>query len=208
MNNDWLAHIETQLQALLALVEADRAARCAQIADEARAHTAALLTPAQAEARAGMREAFEAQRQRRRDRLAAAQAQLATRQRLHGQQRSAALLRQAWPGLHAQLLQRWQQPASRQAWVDFVRHDAQARLRPGAWRIVHAPDWPTAEQQALHETVMPWLGEAPVFAAEASIDAGLKIAAAGNVIDGTLAGLLADRVAIEARLLRLLEEPA
>jgi hypothetical protein len=44
-----------------------------------------------------------------------------------------------------------------------------------------------------------------MFEADAAIAAGVKVVAAGNAIDGTLAGLLADRPAIEARLLRQLE---
>jgi len=44
-----------------------------------------------------------------------------------------------------------------------------------------------------------------VFEVDATIAAGLKVVANGNAIDGTLAGLLADRPAIEARLLRQLE---
>ena len=40
----------------------------------------------------------------------------------------------------------------------------------------------------------------------AGIDAGLKVVVDGNMVDGSLAGLLADRAAFEARLLRRLEE--
>ena len=46
---------------------------------------------------------------------------------------------------------------------------------------------------------------APRFDTDASIAAGLKVVDGTNVVDGTLAGLLADRADVEARLLRLLE---
>jgi len=75
----------------------------------------------------------------------------------------------------------------------------------GPWRIVHAPDWPAAEQQALAQNVSAEPAAAPHFDADDAITAGLKVLADGNVIDGTLGGLLADRAEFEARLLRQLE---
>ena len=52
------------------------------------------------------------------------------------------------------------------------------------------------------------LAMAPTFVADAAIVAGLRIAAAGNVIDGTLAGLVSDRSEVGAQLLRRLEQPS
>ena len=57
----------------------------------------------------------------------------------------------------------------------------------------------------LAQAVMEASGTAPRFDADVGVSAGLKIMADGNVIDGTLAGLLADRADFEARLLRQLE---
>jgi hypothetical protein len=81
---------------------------------------------------------------------------------------------------------------------------ARARMPQGPWRIVHAPDWPPAERQACLAEV----GATPAFEVDPAIVAGLKIVAQGNVVDGTLAGLLADRAEFESRALRLLEEAA
>ncbi len=49
------------------------------------------------------------------------------------------------------------------------------------------------------------LGVTPALVADADIRAGLKISADGNVVDGTLDGLVADRAEIGAQLLHLLE---
>jgi hypothetical protein len=46
---------------------------------------------------------------------------------------------------------------------------------------------------------------APWLKADAAIRAGIKIVSGGNVIDGTLTGLLTDRGEFESQLLRLLE---
>jgi hypothetical protein len=152
-----------------------------------------------------MRQAFAEQRQRRHERIADAQARLATQRRLHAQQRNAALLQLAWQQLPGAMLARWQQPAARAAWVAHVLASAQPRMPRGPWRIVHAPDWPPVERQAPMAAIAAASGAAPHFEADAAIRAGLKVVASGNVIDGTQHGLLADRPAIEASLLRALE---
>jgi hypothetical protein len=198
-------NVGEQTRALLDLVEADRAKRCAAILNDATSRATTLRAQAHADARARMRQAFEEQRALRRERLAAAQARLATQRRLHEQQRTAALLRRAWDRLPGELLGLWKAPASRAAWVASVLASARARMPHGPWRIVHAPDWPAAEQQALARAVSAEPSAAPHFDADDTITAGLKVMADGNVIDGTLGGLLADRAEFEARLLRQLE---
>ncbi len=190
-------NLESQAQALLDLVEADRARQVAAILGEAQGRAAALCAQAHADARKRMREAFAEQRALYRERIAAAQARLATQRRLQEQQRSAALLQRAWERLPGELLQLWRDPATRAAWVAKVIAAARARMPRGPWRIVHASDWPAAEQQGLQPGA--------VFEPESQIRAGLKVAAAGNLIDGTLGGLLADRRELESRLLRQLE---
>jgi len=140
-----------------------------------------------------------------RERIAAAQARLATHRRLHEQQRTAALLRLAWEQLPGELLALWRQPGSRANWVAHVLASARARMTKGSWQIVHAPDWPAAEQQALAQALAAESGAPPRFEADTDVPAGLKVVAEGNVIDGTLAGLLADRAEFEAQLLRQLE---
>jgi len=197
-----MSHIEPSARALLDLIEADRSARCAQIQDEARGRAAALRMQARADAVARLRQAFEEQRLRRDERIAAAQARLATQRRLHEQQRSAALLRLAWEQLPGELLALWQKADTRAAWVAQVLAAAGDRMPGAAWRVLHAPDWPAAERQATLATLDP----GTQFEADPALTAGLRVVAAGNVIDGTLAGLLAERAEFEARLLRLLEE--
>lgn len=196
---------EQQLRALLDLVEADRARQCGQILGDAKARADALLAQAHADARSRMRQAFDDQRQRRREQIAAAQARLATQRRLHEQQRTAALLRLAWDQLPGELRALWRQPATRTSWVGHVLASARTRMPRGSWQLVHAPAWPAEEQHAMTPAIVAASGAAAVFVIDATIAAGLKVVANGNTIDGTLAGLLADRPAIEARLLRQLE---
>jgi len=195
--------VARQTEALLALVEADRARRCDAILDEARARAGALLDAARAEARERMREAFREERARRVERIAAARANLQTRQRLGDQQRAAAFLAAGWRQLDDALLRRWREPAARRTWVASVTADAGRLLPRATWRITHAPDWPAAERDGVAAALAPAL--APSFNPDAGVRAGLRIAALGNVIDGTIDGLLADRAEIGARLLHLVD---
>ena len=197
------ARLAQQTQALLDLIEDDRARQCGAARAEAEQRAAAVVKQAQADARARMRQAFGELRARRRTGLDAAQARLATQRRLHEQQRVAALLRLAWQQLPSELSALWRQDEGRQAWVAHTLAEARARLPQRAaapWLIVHAPDWAEAERQALAASLPPLQ-----WRADASIEAGLKIVAQGNVVDGTLGALLGDRAEFEARLLRKME---
>jgi hypothetical protein len=198
------AEIERQTRALLDLVQSDGQRQIHEILDAAQRQAAELQAQARAQARARMRQTYAEQRRLLQEGVSAAQARLATQRRRHAQQRSAALLQLAWAQLPQALQARWQQPASRAAWVARVVAAARAHLPRGAWQVVHPADWPAAEQQALAQG----LAVAPRFEPDARLPAGLKIAAGGAIVDGTLAGLLADRTDLEARLLRLLEPPA
>jgi hypothetical protein len=198
--------LERRTQALLDIVERDRCAQSETILAEARGRASALLAQAHADARARMREAFADERRHMRERVAAALAKLQTRLRLHEQQRSAALLALGWQRLPDALRQRWRDSDMRRIWVDAVVAAAWRVLPRTQWRIAHGPDWPAVEQQAISARVAPDLEMAPTFAADAGIVSGLRIAAGGNVVDGTLAGLIADRVEVGAQLLRHLEQ--
>lgn len=194
-----------QERALLDLIESDRDRQCSAIRDAARTQAALVRAQAEAAARERMRSLFEEQRRLRDARLAAAQARVATAQRLHEQRRSTALLQRAWQELPDVLTALWRCETTRRAWVDRVVADARRLLPAGAWQVVHAPDWPAAERQAVLQALAGTGHPVPGCTPDAAITAGIKITATGNVVDGTLAGLLSDRADFEARLLRKLE---
>jgi hypothetical protein len=198
--------LESRVQALLDLVDADRQRRCEAIRREAEQSAAATRESARNEARRRLRLAFSNERELREQRIAAAQAKLQTHRRLHDQRRAAALLEAGWQRLPDVLCQRWDAVRSRQQWIDCVVTEARAALRPGAWRITHAALWPAEERERVAAALTRDGSAPPQFLADAAIRAGLKISAGANVIDGTLAGLLADRADVAARLLRHMEE--
>jgi hypothetical protein len=198
--------LESREEALLSLVERDRAAQCDAILAAAQERAATLLGEAHAEALARMREVFVDERRRAHESLAAAHAKLATRQRLHDQRRTAALLALAWQRLPDALRARWRDGALRRTWLDAIVAAALKVLPRKQWRIAHGPDLPVEERQALLARLAPDLDVAPACDEDAGIVAGLRIAAGGNVVDGTLAGLVEDRAQVGAQLLRQMEE--
>jgi len=197
--------LESREEALLTLVERDRAAQCDAILAEAQGRAAALLREAHAEALARMREVFVEERRRAHESLAAAHAKLQTRRRLHDQHRTAALLALAWQRLPDALCVRWRDGALRRQWIDAIVATALKVLPRTRWRVAHGADWPVEEREALLARLAPDLDTAPSCDEEASIVAGLRIAAVGNVVDGTLAGLVEDRAQVGAQLLRQME---
>ena len=187
------------LQALLELVEAHRQRQCAHALAAAREEAAAIVHQAHRDARQYVRSQLEAGRESARRQIAAAEAHFATLQRRQRQQQGHALLAQSWPMLQAELAKRWQDAALRRAWVENIFARALCVLPRTTWVIFHPADWPPSE----HDSAT--LAAPPRFAADAGIRAGLRIAADGTVLDGTLDGLLSDRSVIEARLLAHLE---
>ena len=199
-------NLQQQTRALLDLVETDRTSRIAAILGEAQSRADALYTQARAEARTRLRQAFAEQRALRQERLAAAVARCDTQRRLQTQQHTQALLQLARQRLPGELIACWQSPVQRAAWVAHVVTAACVHVGETSWCITHPQDWPSDEQQALARQLQASGGAAPSFVANNRISAGLRIAAGGNVIDGTVQGLLADRADFEARLLRRLED--
>jgi hypothetical protein len=197
--------LDRETQALLDLVEADRARRCGEILDAARRRAADTLGQAHADARERMRQAFVEERERTAARIGSAEANLQTRRRLDAQQRAAALLAASWWQLPDALVARWHDATRRAEWIATILAAARAALPRGAWRITHPADWDAGERDALAATLTGELGAAPRMVESDLLRAGLSVSADGNVVDGTLDGLLGDRREIGARLLHHLE---
>jgi hypothetical protein len=189
--------LESRTQALLDLVEADRTRRCAEILERARSQAAAITAQARAAASARVRSAFAEERRRSAWRVTEAQARLATRRRLRKQQLAQQFVAAAKDALPKALGERWQRPQARREWVARAAAEARAALPNVRWRITHAPGLTEEDRRVVG-------GDAD-YEVDPNMRAGLRIAALGNVVDGSLAGLLADRGEVAARLLEQLE---
>jgi hypothetical protein len=121
------------------------------------------------------------------------------------QRRAATTLVQAWTQLRAALQARWQVQETRVRWVDSHLDRALRALSHTQWQIHHPRDWPVAEAEKVAARLAA-RGITARFIEDASIAAGLRVIAGNNALDVTLDGLLAERAAIEGRLLQLLVE--
>jgi len=192
--------------ALLALVEDHRARRCAALLDPARDEARSILRAARGEGRRRVHASVGELRQRLAAEVGAAQARAATERRLAEQRQAMVLLHAAWADLRAGLQRRWRDPAARQAWLEAQLQRAKIVLAGSGepWRIDHAADWPDDERDA----VLARLAAAGIRIEAAQrredISGGIRIRAGANLVDATIDGLLADRAAVEGRLLELL----
>lgn len=200
-----MSNVERQMQALLTLLESDRKRQCDALSADAQARARSTVKQAQRDARARMRAAFALERQRLDEQTRTAAARLQGERRISEQERLAQLLRLAWQMLPAALLERWRNPAQRKKWVAQAIDSAHRLLPREMWALRVAPGWPQEERELALQAAARRLGVMPACSEVAELQAGLLIIAGGNRLDATLGGLLADRTAIEARLLDYLE---
>ncbi len=189
----------SEVETFLRIVERDRAARCDAILHDASDRAAELLREARREARRRVSTAVADDRVRSKKRVEAARAELMTRERELGRDVASKLLARGSDALHQALLARWREAESRARWISALVADAERLLPHGAWRIQHPSGF--AEVELLTRVASETSGAAPVLEADADITAGLCIHIAGARLDGTVAGLLADRGKVEGRLL-------
>jgi vacuolar-type H+-ATPase subunit E/Vma4 len=198
-------NLRERTQALLAVVDEYRRRRCAELLGPADAQARAIVREALTEARRRVRTAIAEERQRVAAEVAAAEARLATERRLAAQRRATRMLALAWDRLRGELLRRWRDPDARARWVRSHLARAVQALPAIAWTIRCAPDWPASERDiALNELAAHGLRDVRIEP-DATIAAGFRVQAGHNVLDATLEGLLADRTAIEGQLLELME---
>ena len=190
-------------EALLAVIEDDRARQCEAIEAEARRTAAQLLGEARNVARTRMREALALERRRLRDGMAAIDAALATEMRLHDQRGFRALLDKTEERLPNVLAVRWSDAGQRSLWVHHIIESARAVLPMDAWTITHGPGWPPSEREGLAES-LERLGIQAAFVEQVAFGPGLEVRCHGNRVDGTAAGLTADAGEVGARLLEYL----
>jgi len=199
---------DERARALLALVDEYRDSKSREILDAARAEARTLVAQAFRIARSRVHEAIVDERKRYDAAVAGAEARLHTRQRLAHQGREAAMLAEGWRLLPGALAERWRIPAGRRRWAETHLGRALASLPRTEWEIAHAPGWAEDERQASAAWLAAHGGPDLSFAADGTLTAGFRVRAGHNMLDATLAGLLADRRGLEGRLLHHLEQDA
>lgn len=198
--------LDQRTTALLALVEDFRARRCAELLEPARAQARGLLRDARSEGRRRVHTTIGEARQRLASEVGAAQARLATERRLAEQRRAMLVLQQAWSALREALRARWRAPDARRQWLDAHLARALRVLPRERWQVEFGAGWTDGQREALAARIAAAGVPGASWQAREEIDGGVRIRAGSNVVDATIDGLLADRAALEGRLLDLLEE--
>lgn len=199
-----LAAPDDQAKALLDQVAEYQRAECQRLLADARLQGGETLDRAHRKARARMHRVIEEERERGRRELGRARAELETLRRQHLQRYQAAMLREGWQRLASALERRWKQATTREQWVLALVTEASRLLPGGTWRILHPPDFPDQEKEALTASLAGRPGGPPDWTPDPKVHAGLIICEQGTCVDGSLAGLMADRTATEAELLALI----
>ncbi len=202
--------LETQATALLERVRSSQESRCAELEEAARRRADEIVRAAYAENRERLHQVVEELRRERRHEELVKQAREQSRRRERRQQLATESLAEGWDRFIAVLRRRWEDPERRRIWVDALLQQAVAELPAGTWRVAYPPDWSADERSQLVNTIEERVGEAPALSADESLQAGLRICAAGLCLDAGVGpvehGLLAGRSRLEARFLHHLEK--
>lgn len=197
--------LQARTAALLEAVETYRESGCRGHLEPARARARTLLTEARRAARGRVHAAIAEERAAFSAQVTRAQARLATRERMAHQHLLQVLLAEGGRELAGALAARWRLPASRREWIETALARALATLPRSVWTVTGPGGWPRDERDA----AAAWLeahGVTASVAVEPDIEAGVRVVTGGVELDATLAGLLADRRAVEGRLLHMLGE--
>lgn len=197
------------LESLLALVEKKRLEQENLLLDQAKTEAREIVRLAHRQAKSRMGEAIGLERRRMEQALKSAQAQLETELRTHSMQVANRLLLKGRELLEQTLLEFWQTPTTRQTWLTALARRAVAFLPVGEWELVFPMAMDVTELTVV-EAVMRQAGLSPSLCGlnargDENLLAGVRMGCQGAWVDGTLAGLVANRAAIDALLLAILQ---
>ncbi len=194
------------LEHLLGVVVENREKRCQQVRDQAHQQAAEIIAQAYKRSRGRLHRHIVALREKSRDRVASARARNQTllRQQHHKEER--AILDVAWPMLRSTMQALWETPETRYRWIEAAVANAEQLLIQGGWHIEHPADFDREDRDRLEQMLDPDTN--PGFSTSDDIEAGIRITVNGTVIDATLAGLLKQKIAIEARMIARIKHGA
>ncbi|MCP3848792.1 MAG: hypothetical protein GY694_00935 [Gammaproteobacteria bacterium] len=145
------------------------------------------------------------ERQRAKECIQAAQAELKTQKRKHARQADALVLELGRKRIKQQLLNNWNAVNSRQIWISNALQTALKCLSQGDWYIHYPNDWSTEDSQQVSDfTKLHSVN--PFFQPNTEITCGIKIEASSTLLDMTDQGLLADKHRLDSRLLALFQQ--
>lgn len=193
--------VDAQVQRLLEIVNNYLQEQCGVLSEQAGQQSQEIIRQAYREARLRLHHDIQDSRQHMQQELSATRAKLHTMMMQQRHRADQEFLAQSWELLVAKLMQRWQKPDLRKLWVQKIFDTAIQVLPAEQWQVVHPPDWPTTEKEQFEEMVSHNAQKQLVIAPDADMKAGILISADGALVDGSLQGMLSDRVRIDSEVL-------
>jgi hypothetical protein len=187
------------LAGLLAYVAQVRDRQLDEIRAASTADRRTLLGGARAKARAQVRQALREARHDADARIALARAGAQARLRRARQALTTAALAGVHERIDREMRRRWDEPASRAAWIAMAFAEATRQLPAGAWTVA------LPAGAALPDSMPLPAGVTLAARTDGAIAAGLRIACGAAELDASIAGLLRDRERIAAQWLGELE---
>jgi len=172
------------LAALLAYVAQVRDRQLDEIRQAAAAESKALIDAARAKARAQIRQALAEARRDVDARIALARAGAQARLRRARQELTSAALSGVRERVAQGVRARWADPAGRARWIAMALADAGRHLPAGAWSVFLPPGVPLPADATVPATATVEVR------ADATLEAGLRIACGDAQLDATLGALL------------------
>lgn len=193
--------IDAQVHRLLEIVDDYQKQQCEELLVKAKEQAGQVVRNTYRSARKRLRTHIQEDRQQLDQSLAAVRAKRHTFMMQQKHQGSQKFLQDCWKLLSTKLEQRWNNFEYRQQWAKTVVDIALLALPDTEWQIEHVDGWEQSEQKQLMQYLS---GQSQInveFKAVQDINTGLRISAGGAVVDGTLEGLLSDRVRIESEII-------
>lgn len=193
--------LEAQVQSMLEQLRRHEAREIRLILDDSHRIAAEIRRDAHRQAREEMHRRIERERQLMRQTKQTAAARLATRRRLAAHARVNARIAAAWKLLPDAMARRWADAAERRKWCDMLLEEAFRTLQGPNILVEYPAGWNSKELDALLEKIRRKFNHQPEARADSSLAAGLRIHSGNAWLDGSVAGLLAQRSRIESQLL-------
>lgn len=194
--------VGAQLQRLLEIVESYQQEQCHQFREQAEQQSRQIIQHAYRNARARLRNHILEDRHYLEQELSATRAKRHTFNMQLKHQASQEFLEDSWQLLTSRLIQRWENPKQRGDWIKSVIDNALRSLAGSDWQVSHGDLFSEADKQQIVQLLAGNEAEIKIiFSKVPDVRAGILVTSDSASVDGSVDGLLADRVRIEAKIL-------
>lgn len=198
--------VDAQVQRLLEVVSEYQKQACSTLLNSAETQSRQIVSQAYTLARNRLRLDVQESRQQMESALFSAKAKQHTFLMQQKHQVDRGFLDKAWELLESQLIKRWSDPQNRAAWIQNIVQVAGSVLTTDQWLIDCPQSLKNNEKQQIHRMISNEFTVTFQFNSDPALLAGIRIKTKDTVVDGSIPGLLADRVGVESAFLAFCRE--